>query len=353
LASDIGTSDNVNLAYSAIDGFTSLAAFTIANVESLKITTTDADAVAQAFLIVTPITAAAATTVTVSGNMGVSLIGGMTQTALTSLDASGLTATGAFGGLTWTSGALAASSMIKGSAAGTNTVIFSAANTASTFVTYTGGTGDDAVTGSNGLNNVVTLGNGTNSFTSTTAGNNTVTGGTGIDTIIVGTGSNTINLGGGTTANSVTVGAAAGLNVISGLSTGVDTIVLGAVQAAAGYYTSVTGMTAGDKIDFAAAIPVGAVARADSALGAKITLGSAAAFANYLDAATATVIADAGASTMAWFQLNGNTYVVVDRETGAGVDGTTFQDGVDSVIELVGLVSLATSATVGDVLTLA
>jgi len=65
------------------------------------------------------------------------------------------------------------------------------------------------------------------------------------------------------------------------------------------------------------------------------------------------VVADGGAATMAWFQLGGNTYVVVDTETGAGIDGTTFQDGVDSVIELVGLVDLTTSATVTDVLTLA
>jgi S-layer protein len=286
---------------------------------------------------VTLITAANAATVTVSGNMGVSLIGGMTQTTLTSLDASGLTATGAFGGLTFTTGALAASSTITGSAAGTNTVTFSAANTAATKVTYIGGTGADVITGSNGLNNVITLGNGDNSFTSTTAGNNTITGGTGIDTIIVGTGSNTINLGGGTTANSVTVGAAAGLNVITGLSTGVDTIVLGAVQTAAGFYTSVTGMTKGDILNFDA---VASGATTAGVLGAKITLGTVSSFANYLDAATAAGTGG-GNAILKWFQFtDGNTYVVVDNS-----NTTTFADGVDSVIQLVGLVDLSTSTT--------
>jgi S-layer protein len=247
--------------------------------------------------------------------------------------------------LTFTTGALAASSTITGSAAGTNTVIFTAANTAATKVTYIGGTGADVITGSNGLNNVVTLGNGDNSFTSTGAGNNTITGGTGIDTISVGTGANTINLGGGTTANFVTIGAAAGLNVISGLSTGVDTIVLGAVQTAAGFYTSVTGMTAGDILNFDAVTANNGTA---GALGAKVTLGAASNFSNYLDA-SASAATGATAGIIKWFQFtDGNTYVVVDNS-----NTTTFVNGTDSVIQLVGLVDLSTSTTtVNHILTL-
>ncbi|MBV5331280.1 hypothetical protein JZU69_02485, partial [bacterium] len=305
LASDVGTSDNVNLAYSAADGFTSSAAITIANVESLTITTTDA------------------ATVTVAGNMGVSFSGGLTHAALTSLNASGLTATGANGGLTFTAGALAASSVIKGGAAGTNTVIFSAANTAATFVTYTGGTGADVITGSNGLDNVVTLGNGANSFTSTGAGNNTVTGGTGVDTISVGTGANTISTGAGN--DIVTIGAANGLNTVD-VGAGTDTVILGGIQTAAGYYTSVTGMAAGDIINFAA---VTAAASAGGALGAKITLGDASSFANYLDAAAVSATGNGTAAVIKWFQYGGNTFVVVDNS-----DNTTFADGVDSVIQL-------------------
>jgi S-layer protein len=341
LASDTGTSDNVNLKYTALDGFTSGAALTIANVESLKITTTDGNAVAQTALIVTPITAAAATTVTVGGNMGVSLIGGMTQTTLTSLDASGLTASGAFGGLTFTSGALAAAATVKGGAAGTNVVDFSAATKV---VTYTGGTGADTLNfpTANTQANVITLGNGANTVNGATNANgaNTITGGTGVDNIFVGTGGNTINLGGGTSANSVTVGAAAGLNVITATSTGVDTMGFTGIQTAAGFYTSLTGWSKGDIINFTGA---GTVA-SEATLGAKITLGTAVNFANYLDAAVAGNATDA----LNWFQFNGNTYITVDNSTNA-----TFADGVDTVIELVGLVDLSGAVNAAGVLTLA
>jgi len=219
---------------------------------------------------------------------------------------------------------------------------------------YTGGSGADTIVVTTG-NNVVVAGDGTNSFTAT-LGNNTYTGGTGVDTVVVTTGSNTIHLGGGTTANSATVGAAAGLNVIDTTSTGVDTIVLAGIQIAGGYYTTVTGLGVGDVIDLSG---VTTTARVDGALGAKITLGPVATFANYLDAATATIIADTvgpvvGAAKMAWFQFtDGNTYIVVDNVVGTGgTDTATFQDGVDTVICLTGLVTLTTAATVSDVITL-
>jgi S-layer protein len=343
LASDVGTSDNVNLAYSAADGFTSSAAITIANVESLTVTTTDADTTAQTAVIVTPLTATSAKTVTVGGNMGVSFIGGMTQTTLTSLDASGLTASGAFGGLTWTAGVLAASSVIKGGAAGTNTVIFTAANTAATFVTYTGGTGADVITGSNGLNNVVTLGNGANSFTSTGAGNNTVTGGTGVDTITVGSGANTISAGAGNDV--IHIGAAAGLNTID-LGTGTDTVILDAIQTASGFYTAVTGAAAGDIIDMSAVIGTAAAVSTQTVMGAKITLGGASSFTTYLNAACAGD-GNTANTVLSWFQFDGNTYIVEDTSTAA-----TFQDGADSVIQLVGLVTLTTSTIASGVITL-
>ena len=343
LASDVGTADNVNLAYSAADGFTSSAAFTIANVETLTVSTTDADTTAQTAVIVTPLTATSAKTVTVAGNMGVSFIGGLTNTTLTTVDASGLTASGAFGGLTWTAGALAASSVIKGSAAGTNTVIFSAANTAATFVTYTGGTGADTITGSNGLNNVVNLGNGTNSFTSTGAGNNTVTGGTGVDTITVGIGSNTISTGAGNDV--VHIGAASGLNTVD-VGAGTDTVILDAIQTAAGYYTSITGMSAGDIVDLSDVTGTSVAVSAQTVMGAKITLGGASSFATYLDAATAGDGHTAN-TVLSWFQFGGNTYIVEDTSA-----ASTFQDGADTVVELVGAITLTTSTIASGVITL-
>jgi S-layer protein len=259
------------------------------------------------------------------------------------LDASGLTATGAFGGLTWTAGGLAASSVINGAAAGTNTVIFSAANTATTFVTYTGGTGADDITGSNGLNNVVNLGNGANSFTSTGAGNNTVTGGTGVDTITVGTGANTISTGAGN--DIIHIGAAAGLNTVD-VGTGTDTVILDAIQTTSGFYTSITGMSAGDIVDLSNIIGTSAAVSAQVVMGAKITLGGASSFTTYLNAAAAGD-GNTANTVISWFQFNGNTYIVEDTSAAA-----TFQDGADSVIELVGLVTLTTSTIASGVITL-
>ena len=343
LAVDTGSSDNVNLVYNAADGFTSSAAFTIANVEQLTITTTDADTTAQTAVIVTPLTATSAATVTVAGNMGISFIGGLTQTTLTSLDASGLTASGAFGGLTWTAGALAASSTIHGGAAGTNTVIFSAANTASTFVTCIGGSGADTITGSNGLNNVVTLGDGTNSFTSVGAGNNTITGGSGIDTITVGTGGNTISTAAGN--DIIHIGASAGLNNVN-VGTGTDTVILDAIQTASGYYTSVTGMGAGDVVDLSDVTGSSAAVSAQTSMGAAIVLGGSSSFADYLNAACAGD-GNTANTIIKWFQYLGNTYITEDTSAGGA-----FVNGSDTVISLVGAIDLSSSTLASGVMTI-
>ena len=213
-----------------------------------------------------------------------------------------------------TTAALAAAATIKGGA-GANTIVATAATKA---VTYEGGAKVDTITINNAQANVINTG-------------------AGDDVIVVGTGANTINAGDGN--DSITVGASAGLNTIN-VGAGTDTVILGAAPSAAGYYSSVTGMAAGDKIDFAA---VGTVA-AEATLGAKITLGGAANFANYLDAA----VAGNATGAVNWFQFNGNTYVTVDAAAAA-----TFSDGVDTVIELVGLVDLSTSVVASEILTLA
>jgi S-layer protein len=359
-----------------------LQALTADEFETINFVSDDtATAPAGGFLHVAALTAAAVETISVTGDAGFNL--GYLGTTATLVDASGITK----GDFTWTADALAESSVVKGSATGTNTLNFDNATTVATFVTYTGGTGDDVIVSTNDLdnvyilgagdntinsgaadgdgnntvtagagddtvqftigNNIVDLGNGNNVFEAT-SGDNTYTGGTGTDDVVVTTGSNIINVGGGTTANSVTVGAAAGLNVITTTSTGVDTIILAGIQAAAGFYTSVSGLTDGDVIDFNAVIGGTGNNSVDGALGAKITLGGASSFANYLDAAAASATGDATAAVFKWFQFAGDTYVVMDAS-----DTTTFADGVDSVIQLVGLYDLALSETVTDVLTIA
>ena len=321
--------------------------------ENLTITTNDTvDTSAVTTVYTNLIVSDSVATVTIAGDTGMALT--LVDTKLTSLDASGLTlasSVNAFGGLAWTTGAITASSTITGSAVGTNAVDFSLAATASTFVTYVGGSGNDAIIGTNGLNNVVTLGDGTNSYTQTAAGNATVTGGTGVDTITIGTGANTVNLGGGTTANAITLdGKSAGLNVITTTSTGVDTFNLGGaatdIQTVAGLYTTLTGWTAGDVINVSVPIGTSAAVSTQTAMGSALVLGGAVNFANYLDAAAAGD-GNAANTIISWFQLDGDTYVVQDTSAAA-----TFQDGSDSVICLSGLVDLSNSTIAAGVITI-
>ncbi|NBQ69641.1 MAG: calcium-binding protein [Nitrosomonadaceae bacterium] len=203
--------------------------------------------------------------------------------------------------------------------------------------------------------NSFTLGDGANTLTAgNNDGDNTVTGGTGVDTITVGNGSNNITTGDGndvitvgTGANTIsagagndtiTIGASAGTSTVD-VGTGTDAIVFTGVQTAAGFYTSITGLGAGDTIDFSATANDNN-GLASGVLGAKITLGGASSFANYLDAATAgNGLTD---SAFHWFQFNGNTYITLDNTSNA-----TFQDGGDQVVEITGLVNLATSTQDG------
>ena len=258
-----------------------------------------------------------------------------------------------------TSGALAAAATVKGGAtADANVIVLSAALDN---ITYTGGSATDTITMNHATNhdsttNTFTLGNGTNTLTAgNNDGGNTVTGGSGVDTITVGNGTNTITtladddvITVGTGANTIdagsgddtiTIGASAATNTVN-VGTGTDSIVFTGVQTAAGYYASLTGMGADDTISFNATANDGG-GLAAAALGAKITLGGASSFANYLDAAAA---GSAGGtdSVIKWFQFNGNTYIVVDNS-----NAVTFQDGGDQVVELVGLVDLSTATQDG------
>ena len=125
--------------------------------------------------------------ITIAGNAGLNLTA--TSTGLTTVDASGIT----LGGFAWTSGALANAVDVHGSATGTNTVNLSAATQ---IVTYTGGSGDDTVTATNGRANVIDLGDGVNSYTGS-GGNHTITAGDGNDSVVLTNGNNSVSLGNG------------------------------------------------------------------------------------------------------------------------------------------------------------
>lgn len=352
-----GTDDVVNIAISAAAA-RNVNTLTVANVETVNFLTDDTASTSTGIEHTASLTAGAAKTITVAGDAGLTLT--FTGTSLETFDASGVTD----GDVTWTAGATGDLTVKGGATADANVIVLSAVTGD---VTYTGGSGTDTITMNNATNhdgstNTFDLGNGTNTLTAgNNDGDNTVTGGTGIDTITVGNGDNTITTGSGndvvtvgTGANTIslgagndtlTIGASAGLNTVD-VGTGTDVVIFNGVQTAAGYYTSLTGMGAGDSIDLSAnANDAGGLGA--GVIGAKITLGGASSFANYLDAATA---GDGSTdSSFHWFQYNGNTYIVLDNSAAA-----TFQDGGDQVIELTGLVNLATATQDGSyVLTLA
>jgi S-layer protein len=340
---------NVGIISAAARNINSL---TISNVETINFATDDTATTSTGIEHVASLTAAAATAINVSGDAGLTLT--FTGTALTTFDASGVTD----GDVTWTAGALAAAATVKGGATSdANVIVLSAVLDD---ITYTGGSGTDTITMNHATNhdattNSFTLGNGTNTLTAgNNDGDNTVTGGTGVDTITVGNGDNTITTGDGndiitvgTGANTIsagagndtiTIGASAGTNTVD-VGAGTEAIVFTGVQTAAGFYTSITGLGAGDTMDFSATANDGG-GLTSAVLGAKITLGGASSFANYLDAATA---GDGSTdSAFAWFQFNGNTYIALDNSAAA-----TFQDGADQVVEITGLVNLATSTQDG------
>jgi S-layer protein len=354
-----GTSDVLNLTLT--DGSGAGVAFastgiTASGVETVAITTADTQTTPSGtFNDSVTLLGNSAKTITVAGNAGLTLTA--TDTAATTVDASGITT----GGFTFTSGALAAAATIKGSAAGTNTVDFSAATKA---VTYTGGTGADVIAVTNSQNNVITLGDGANTVNNAAAagnGNNTVTGGKDADVVKLGTGNNVVSLGdgantfiagsgnntytGGSGVDTITLGG--GKNTVT-TGTGADVVTFTAVVANGNSYTTITDPHSGLKITFTDA---GQSSGTSTFTSAAVSLADTAVFQDYLDAAVA---GDGSTNSIVrWFQYNGNTYIVEDNSV-----ASTFQNAGDTVVKLTGLVDLSTAtfaavATTSTSLTLA
>ena len=316
---------------------------TATNVETIKITTVDTQTTPSGtFLDSVTLLGNGVTTVTVGGNAGLNLTA--VSTAATSVDASGIT----LGGFTWTSGALTAAAAVKGSATGTNTVNFAAATGG--VVTYTGGTGNDAVTGTNAKGNVVSLGNGTNSYTGS-SGNNTVTGGTGADTVTLTTGNNTVSLGDGANAFTATTGnntytGGAGVDTVTvgggsnslTLAAGNDVVSITAASANVNTYTTIVDAAKGDSLTF---VDWGTETFAST----KVSLAATAVFQDYANA----VIAAAGNASVngafGWFQYGGDTYLVESRHD--GTTDTGFKNGTDFIVKMIGLVDLSTATGAG------
>lgn len=184
-------------------------------------------------------------------------------------------------------------------AAALGVTFVSANNTVAEAVSIKGGSGNDVLTGS-------------------ATANDTIVGGAGDDILVYNGGADTFTGG-----------------------EGKDTFGLTGVGTKAAYLT-ITDATAGDMINFAA-ISQGTIA--NGALGAKVTLGAAATFDQYLDAAAA---GDGGTNALVkWFQFGDDTYVVLDNTAGAAFAAT------DSVVKLTGAIDLSTSALAAEILTFA
>lgn len=109
--------------------------------------------------------------------------------------------------------------------------------------------------------------------------------------------------------------------------TGNDVFVIKTASLNVNSYATITDFTAGDLVQFN---------EADSFAASKVTLGTTAVFQDYANAAMNAI----GANDVAWFQFDGNTYIVMDV---AATDSTTFVNGEDFVVKLAGLVDLSTA----------
>jgi S-layer protein len=354
-----GSSDTLKLQLSdqsgAAVGF-AVAGIAAAGVEIAQITTVDNQATPTGtFNNTLTWNANDLQNVTVSGNAGLTLQAG--STAMTSVDASGIT----LGGFTWSSGLSSSLTTVKGSASGTNTINFTLARQA---VTYTGGSGNDAVTVDNGFGSTINLGEGNNSLSGSVgadplkvtagAGNDTISlAGNGLANINAGNGNNAITLSGHTGASTITTGS------------GNDTITIGAVNGAISIdsgsgndilkltapgntssgYAQVSSFSTGDKIDFSS-VNGGAANTAQATLGAAVTLVGGSTLSDYLNAAAGSTTA--GTTTaLTWFQYSGNTYVVLDASS-----SSSFVVGSDSVVQLNGVVDLTGATIASNVVTL-
>lgn len=155
----------------------------------------------------------------------------------------------------------------------------------------------------------------------------TITGGSGNDSLTAATGTTADVLNGG--AGNDTLTANAGLSTLTG-GAGADLFVIGVASLNSSSYATITDFQAGDRIQ---------VTGADSFAAARVTQGDTAVFQDYANAAMNAV----GVNDVAWFQYQGNTYIVADM----GVDSTTFVNSQDFVVRLTGLVDL-TNASFND-----
>jgi len=271
---------------------------TVADVETINISTADTGSATGADIAASTHTATlvatSAKTVSISGNNGLNLTNAG-NTLIESFDASGV----------------AADSALDTAA---NLAVTFVSDNVTTAVSIKGGAGNDTLTADAASTKVNTIDGG--------AGDDTITGGAGADVLMGGAGNDTLD--GKAGADKLTGGA------------GNDTFVI-AAEANVNTYDTITDFAAGDKIS---------IANLAGFTQAKVELGTNAVFQDYANA----VINAEATNGSGWFQFNNNTYVVAD----IGADnGTSFINGQDAIVEITGLVDLSNSTVAANELTFA
>lgn len=99
-------------------------------------------------------------------------------------------------------------------------------------------------------------------------------------------------------------------------------------------YSTITDLAAGDTITLVNA-------SGNTFTTTAVTLADGASLNDYLDAACNT------ADNARWFQFDGNTYVV-----GSTAADTTYTNGTDTMVKILGLIDLSASTISNDVLTI-
>jgi len=282
-----GSSDSITVSLTSAGILDTGSEVTAAGVETVNLVMVDSNATDHVNVV--DLEMAAATTINVSGDTGLTITntGGSVDIAdVTTMDASGVV----LSAVTATGITYAAVYNVVGGA-----------------TTLTGSNGVDSLTGAANTDDAIS-------------------GGAGVDTLVYTGGSDVFTSGAGNDVIDVNaVGAAAGALTIADIADG-DTIDL--VGAATG---TIANVTAGN---WDAADITG-------------TLGSSATLANYLDAAAD---GDGSAnSVLEWFQFGGNTYIVTSLDDGS----TGFTAGTDAAILITGTHDISDSSVTSEIITIA
>ncbi|MFA5270636.1 MAG: hypothetical protein WC400_03470, partial [Patescibacteria group bacterium] len=158
----------------------------------------------------------------------------------------------------------------------------------------------------------------------------TVTGGAGVDTLTASGNSDTLLGGAG---NDILLGAS--LTTLTG-GAGNDTFKMNA-PTNVNSYSTITDLSSGDVIDLASSTTTTGNVFVSSA----IVLGDTAVFQDYANAAVNQLASDD--DDFGWFQYAGNTYIVANDAQADATDAN-FENGVDSIIKISGLVDLSTAS---------